>query len=246
MNVNSYADVEYLDTDRFWLPIGINGKLLKVDIINQTIALSISPSGYAVHSKWFNGGGITGRPWGSSIISSGNAWPELNNYMSWFVDSNGDPIINILEDDMVYQEGYNPPPECNESQEGSHWCDGYTNMICRSGQWEVYQENAESCGYDYGEPNIGFSSLKIYSSGTMTEVADVNSGDLLDFRVSVYNTGGSASNLTIAIKFNNITIGNIPINDLGYVPVDHALEYWFNGYSVGVPEGNYTVCAVLS
>lgn len=168
LEVTSYSDVAYLNTDSYRLPIGLNGKLEAVDIINGTWALFLEPNGWSVYYKWWNNGGITGRPWGGGMKAGGSSWYSLNSYIDKFVDASGNAIINILEDDQAYQTMNPPPPECTE---GGYWCDGCNLKKCIGGQWVLQEENTPKCGMcgqdeDLPQFNIGMFSF--------TEVIDNN------------------------------------------------------------------------
>jgi hypothetical protein len=139
MNITSYNDVAYLDTDNYKLPLGLNGTLVPVDIINHSWALMVSPYGWGVYSRWFGNGGIREEPWGGPPVAAGNIWAALNDYIGMFVDENGYPIINIDPEDEIYQDVL---PECDE---GDWQCLGTTLQTCVGGRWRDHEYNSPIC-----------------------------------------------------------------------------------------------------
>lgn len=102
----TYSDYQRFDTNKFKLPIGLNGNLTPVDIIRGDLALSIGPTGYGVYRRWFNRGGIRESAWGGGPFAacSGVAcWNGLHHYISPFVSSSGEPIVAIDQEDLQYQ-----------------------------------------------------------------------------------------------------------------------------------------------
>lgn len=157
-----YSDVAYLATKKYVLPVGRANRLLEVDIINGLWALAIYPTGWIVYNK---GKGYyeldNYSPWGYWAGSSGGmpaVWVGLESYINTFVDVNGEPIINISPDDMLFQTNPHTPPSDASLWPGKLWCDGCTSRVSNGTEWVVNKSPDPFCGEDcaelvYNDPN---------------------------------------------------------------------------------------------